>query len=360
MTTVRPKRSISRRPTAPPTSDASARAVADTGFASEAVPTGILLQTLLSRSGTQYALLAGSRDPNAKLTLMVIDDYGPAFAVKMATTPASAAVVRAEGELLGALHRRGLGALAGTVPRPVGFAIAGELPGLVTGALPGRPMTVAYHAWRHTAHRRSVRADYAAAAEWLHGLQSRTAGERRHVTMLDDTVDAIEARFGVQKRLRTGLDDTASRLRAQTTPLTAVHGDYWFGNLLIDDGRLVGVVDWEAGQLLGEPLRDVARFAVSYSLYLDRHTSPGKSVHGHRGLRAGEWGAGLAYALAGTGWYGQLLREFCGSALARLGADPGLGPDVLIAGIADVVATADHDEFAASHLELLERVLATP
>jgi hypothetical protein len=147
-------------------------------------------------------------------------------------------------------------------------------------------------------------------------------------------------------------------LRAQNTPRTAVHGDYWFGNLLVEDGHLVGVVDWEAGELAGEPLRDVARFAVSYSLYLDRHTSPGKAVAGHRGLRAGEWGAGLAYALAGTGWYGRLLHEFCGSALARLGADPNLAPDVLLAGIADVVATADHDEFAASHLELLKRFLA--
>jgi phosphotransferase family enzyme len=321
-------------------------------------PASIPLPELLSRPGTRHALLAGSRDPNAKLTLMVIDDFGPAFAVKMATTPTSAAVVRAEGELLGALHQRGLGALAATVPRPVGYATAGGLPGLVTGALPGRPMTVAYHSWHHTARRRSVRADYRVAGDWLEGLQRRTAGPRKPVTMLDEAIHAIEARFGQQTELRTAVTATADRLRAQTTPRTAVHGDYWFGNLLVDNGQVVGVVDWEAGLLHGEPLRDVARFAVSYSLYLDRHTAPESKVSGHRGLRAGPWGAGLTYAVSDPGWYGQLLREFCASALSRLGADPDVATDVLIAGIADVAATADHSEFAASHLEVLIRLLA--
>ena len=265
-------------------------------------------------------------------------------------------MVRDEGDLLGALQQRGLGALAATVPRPVGYVTAEGLPGLVTTALVGLPMTVAYHAWHHTARRRSVRADYRAAGDWLEGLQRRTAG-RRTSDAARRRDPSIEARFGQQTELDC-CDGSADRLRAQTTPRTAVHGDYWFGNLLLDDGQVVGVVDWESGPLHGEPLRDVARFAVSYSLYLDRHTAPESKVSGHRGLRAGPWGAGLTYAVSDPGWYGQLLREFCASALSRLGADPDVATDVLIAGIADVAATADHSEFAASHLEVLIRLLA--
>ena len=139
-----------------------------------------------------------------------------------------------------------------------------------------------------------------------------------------------------------------------------MHGDYWFGNLLVDGGQVAGVVDWENGEQHGEPLRDVARFAVSYSLYLDRHVAPGARVPGHRALRASGWGAGLAYAVTGDGWYPDAVRQFCALALKRLGADPACGPDLLLAGIADVAATADNSEFALAHLDLLRDVTREP
>jgi aminoglycoside phosphotransferase (APT) family kinase protein len=139
-----------------------------------------------------------------------------------------------------------------------------------------------------------------------------------------------------------------------------VHGDYWFGNLLLGGDRVVGVVDWESGALVGEPLRDVARFAVSYALYLDRHVRPGHRVPGHRGLRADSWGAGLAWAAAGRGWFGALTREYVSAALERLGLPAALWSEVVVAGIAEVVATADHPDFAQSHLDLLVRLLDDP
>src|SRR5207247_9115574 len=110
---------------------------------------------------------------------------------------------------------------------------------------------------------------------------------------------------------------------AQPGPRTVVHGDYWLGTLLVADDRVVGVVDWESGALVGEPLRDVARFAVSYALYLDRHTRPGQRVAGHRGkLRADGWGAGLAYAVTGDGWFPRGVRACLGRALHRLALAP--------------------------------------
>jgi aminoglycoside phosphotransferase len=316
----------------------------------------VSLETLMSRPGIHPVLLAGSRDPNAKLTMMLIDECGPAFAVKIATTDASAVVVRSEGQLLAALHNAGLGALAASVPRPVGFVTSHDLPALVTGALSGTPMAVSYHAWRHTARRRTVRADFDAAAEWLAGLHRRTAGDSKPVTMLAESLNRIEERFGKQRQLRSRLSGPANRLARQVTPRTAVHGDYWFGNILIDKKKVVGVVDWEAGAFVGEPLRDVARFAVSYALYLDRHVASGASIPGHRSLRASEWGVGLTHAANGPGWFNDVALSFCAAALARLGANPACARDLILAGIADVAATADHPEFARSHLDLLRRL----
>jgi hypothetical protein len=149
-------------------------------------------------------------------------------------------------------------------------------------------------------------------------------------------------------------------LSSFSTPRTAVHGDFWFGNLLVDGpGRVTGVVDWEHASPRGEPLRDLGRFAVSYSLYLDRHTPAGRRVSGHRQLRADHVCAGIAYGLTGAGWYPRLVRGFLTAGLARLGLPETLWYAVGWAAVADVVAGADDDEFAWRHVRLLD-VLPPP
>jgi hypothetical protein len=319
------------------------------------------LADVLARPGTRVVLLGGSRDPNAKVTLVLLDDHGPAFVVKAATTQAAAHVVRNEGYLLDGLAGIGLGSLAPTVPRALGYLSAEGLPALVTTALVGVPMSVRYHAWRHTARRRKVRADFAAAGAWLAGLQRRTAGRVAPITLLGDAMRSIEERFAghpALPRLHARLDTSAAALSAHSTPRTVVHGDYWYGNLLTEGGRVVGVVDWESGSLVGEPLRDVARFAVSYALYLDRHVRPGRRVPGHRQLRADAWGAGLAYAVKGAGWFPGVVRGYVTDALNRLSLPTDLWRDVLLMGIADVAATADHPDFARAHVDLLAWLLA--
>lgn len=41
------------------------------------------------------------------------------------------------------------------------------------------------------------------------------------------------------------------------SPTTLLHGDLWPGNLLVREGRLVGILDWEDARL-GDPLIDIA------------------------------------------------------------------------------------------------------
>jgi aminoglycoside phosphotransferase (APT) family kinase protein len=137
---------------------------------------------------------------------------------------------------------------------------------------------------------------------------------------------------------------------------SCVHGDFWFGNLLLHEHQVSGVVDWEMADLCGEPLRDLARFAISYALYLDRHTQPGHRVSGHPGLRAGEFGEGIAYAIEGTGWFPALFRGFLQQGITRLGGDPRLWREVALAAIAEVAGLADHEEFALHHLLLFDRL----
>jgi hypothetical protein len=314
------------------------------------------LAEVLARPGTRVALLAGSRDPNAKATLILLDDYGPAFVVKVPTTRPAQRAVRNEGDALSALAERRLGPLAATIPRAVGYLSSEGLVALVSTALPGVPMTVGYHGWRHTARRRNVRRDFAAAGAWLADLQDRTVGPRQRITLPAEASAVIRQRFRdhpdiapVSRRLAVA----AERLGAFSTPRTVVHGDYWFGNLLLRRGRVVGVVDWESAVMSGEPLRDVARFPLSYALYLDRHTRAGRRIAGHQGLRAADWGAGIVAMLSGDGAFAATAGGYVSAALGRLGVPGHMWREVLIAGLADIAATADHQGFARQHLDVL-------
>jgi aminoglycoside phosphotransferase (APT) family kinase protein len=46
-------------------------------------------------------------------------------------------------------------------------------------------------------------------------------------------------------------------------PAVLVHGDYHFGNMLFERGRVVAVVDWEIAQL-GQPLLDLCCISLSH------------------------------------------------------------------------------------------------
>jgi aminoglycoside phosphotransferase len=303
-------------------------------------------------------LLDGSRDPNSGVTLLLVPPGSdePRLAVKIATTDIAAEVIEREAAVLRELAGRALGQVRGTLPRPAGvFRVDGMLAVAAT-VVPGVPMRTLYHEFRHLARPQRVRADFAAAQRWLAALQAESAGGKRQVALLDGVAERISARWPGDARAEAAsarLGPLASRLSAAAVPQTVVHGDFWAGNLLMTGAQITGVVDWAAGEMSGDPLRDVARFALSYALYLDRHTRPGHAVRGHPGLRADGWGAGIRHAICSDGWFAALVREFVGGALTRLGAPAGLWRDVLLAGIAEVAVTADHPDFAASHLDLL-------
>ena len=320
------------------------------------------LRALLSTPGSSTIMLDGSRDPNSGVTMLVTPPGadGPQLAVKVATTAAAADVIEREARLLAGLSQRRLPRVGPTLPRPAGTFDADGLLAVASSVVPGVPMRTSYHAFRHLAQPGSVRGDFAAAEAWLAALQADTMGQAAPIALLDGVPERIAARWPDDRKadeVAGQLMQLAARLASASTPRTVVHGDFWAGNLLVTEGRVTGVVDWAGGELSGEPLRDVARFALSYCLYLDRHTRPGRRVAGHPGLRAGRWGAGLSYGLAGTGWFGQLVRGFVEGALTRLYAPAALWRDVLLAGLGEVAVTADHPDFAVRHRDLLWQLI---
>jgi hypothetical protein len=321
------------------------------------------LRALLNVTGSRTVLLDASRDPNSSVTVLVMapGEQEPHLAVKIATTRAAAAVIELEAQFLIQLRRLTLRRVGPTLPRPAGVFDADGLLAVATSVVPGVPMRASYHAFRHLRDPTSVRADFTAAGKWLAALHTDSLAKAAPISLLDGVAERIAARWPGDARasaLAGQLGPIASRLASASTPRTVVHGDFWAGNLLVTGDTVTGVVDWASGELSGEPLRDVARFVLSYSLYLDRHTRPGRKVAGHPGLRADGWGAGIRHAITGQGWFGDLVRGFVALSLDRLGAPARLWRDTLLAGLAEVAATADHPDFAARHRDLLVRLIS--
>lgn len=69
-------------------------------------------------------------------------------------------------------------------------------------------------------------------------------------------------------RIRATLERSWS-LATQPQPVL-LHGDFWPGNLLWHDGRLVAVIDWEDAAL-GDPLRDLANSRLELLWAFDQH-----------------------------------------------------------------------------------------
>lgn len=314
---------------------------------------------LLDRPGVHGVLISASRDPDAKLTFVLtsgLNRQGERLVLKIPATSAAGEAVDHEGRMLVEVRRLGLGRLASTVPRYVESMTVEGRPVLVSTALPGTPMSVGYHRWPHTCHPATVRRDFERAFAWLEEFQSVTTRGSQPVDWPGQVLDAVSGRWDGHAALPAALarlEMAREHLADTTTAVTAVHGDFWFGNLMVEGGAVSGVVDWEHAAPHGSPLRDAARFVLSYGLYLDRHTGHGRRVLGHPGLVRHGFAPGVTYTLCGAGWFPQLARTTLADRLSRLGLDPALWYDVALTGVGEVAASANDDDFGAGHLELL-------
>lgn len=313
------------------------------------LPVVSVAELLRTAHGLRAVVLGVSKDPNAKVTVLLVSEQDgvPVMAVKVPTTPVAAAAVEAEAAALIDLHTRYPDVALDVIPRVVRAVELDGLPGVVMTAVAGTPMTREYVGGRRS-RRSRARTHLGAVSEWLGSFQSATAVGSAGIDMDAGVVTGLRARFDGDERLPDDLACLAAihaRLGAESIPRTAVHGDLWWGNVLIRRKRVTGVVDWEGACPCGEPVRDLARFAIMYALYLDAGAK-----------RSPLWGAGVDFAMNGTGWFPDLFREFLEDGLRRLGASPGLWRDAALAGLAEVAARTDDPAYGRSHLELFRRL----
>lgn len=103
--------------------------------------------------------------------------------------------------------------------------------------------------------------ELAATLAALHGVGIDRADVPFLGDVRDDTTRMMGTRSGRASAFRWAAAVLAALKAAWPPPQlnrsAILHGDYWPGNVLWRDGRLVGVVDWEDA-LFGDPLADLA------------------------------------------------------------------------------------------------------
>jgi Phosphotransferase enzyme family len=280
------------------------------------------------------------RDPTAKVTIILFDDAGlPGAVAKVARRMDEERAVRAEYDALVALGAASLPTIAADVPQPLLLErIAGRTT-LVTTALPGSPLTVSYHQSGHVQDPALVAEDFRLAGSWLRRFQQETRSgapipmAEAFEAWVRPVFERYRERVGWsvwEERLLDRLTVLAADLAGAMVPPVAVHGDFAPGNLLVEEGRVSGVVDWELGRRVGPPYPDLFKFAASYGSYLHRSAPPRKgSIPGHPGWAEARrrWGSfdgwtnavGFLYAFLGRGWFPDLVRGFLFEHLRRLG-----------------------------------------
>ena len=239
-------------------------------------------------------MLGIDRSDDAKVVSLLFDAAGALVAVaKVARSGSGERALVAEHDALRAVGCTQSAGLAGTSPRALAlFRAAGRLT-LVQTPARGRPMSVDYYSVGHVNDPSAVAVDLAAAGDWLALLHRGTWGGRTCVAeasrrWLLPVLEAYQRDVGDDLAERELFAAVGVRLDAHATatvPVTAVHGDFWMGNVLREQPRRVSaVVDWERSRVSGVPLVDVFKFPTSYGLYLDR-AEPWRRgrLPGHRG-----------------------------------------------------------------------------
>ncbi len=216
----------------------------------------------------------------------------PCLVVKVPTTAAALEGLERESAALGALHGdERLGDWRARLPRACAFGTVLDQPFRVDAALPGRPA-----AERVDGAAAAIRLQEA-AAESIHVLHRSTAtsvavdrslAER----WVDGQLNELSRHAGIRRRRAWRLgrlrDELYRAVIGQTFSAAWIHGDYWLGNVLVEEGspKPGGIVDWNDAASGELPLHDLLHLLL-YTRRLLTGQELGQIVS--RQLVRGEW-----------------------------------------------------------------------
>jgi aminoglycoside phosphotransferase (APT) family kinase protein len=129
---------------------------------------------------------------------------------------------------------------------------------LVMDALPGRPLAEVLDAEHDAATRSALLRAFGSTLAAIHAAPVPSGIARFTPSWLDHMLE--EATENLEHFAVDGTPELLAHLRS-TPPApmapTLIHGDYTLDNVLVEDGRVTGIIDW-AGGAAGDPRYDLA------------------------------------------------------------------------------------------------------
>ncbi|PWT91795.1 MAG: hypothetical protein C5B54_04655 [Acidobacteria bacterium] len=267
----------------------------------------------LNLKGPLFALKASeARVKDRKINFFVFDhnSHEPVVLMKLARTSSYEQRLRDEYRALNKVVT--LKTLSHTTPFPIGLFDYCNHVVLIEQCLPGDPLSVLLR--RHKRNGRDqMHQDISRAMNWLLTFQEGTRAE----TVLFEGSAVVEAALNLLKMRHNGkqlADDFTQNLfqlavefTGLAIPRTASHGDFWPGNVLMNDSK-IGVIDWDYFEPDQFPFNDAFLFITSYA-----RTYPWQSWRWASRKEA------FAHAFLEKNWFSQLMKETITDYLQELG-----------------------------------------
>jgi aminoglycoside phosphotransferase (APT) family kinase protein len=253
----------------------------------------------------------GANVTSTGMAVMMVGAEGdrPRAVIKVAMTPAAAALLARETTILARLHAEPrLDGWRELLPHPYGrgavqgraYRIDSVLPGWpslsrVSSELDYEPLARAVDAIGvlHSSTARVIQADREVLERWVDVHKRELAKHRA-------------PRDTVTRRLERLRDELCEALSGRRFSASWIHGDYWLGNVLFSGHgaatALRGIVDWETAAALELPLHDLLHLVLS-----TRRLRSGREL-GHvicDQLQRPEWSAQERLLLERHGGWGQ-------------------------------------------------------
>jgi aminoglycoside phosphotransferase/SAM-dependent methyltransferase len=338
-----------------------------------------------SRPERLAPLVVGHRRPTTGMVTVLLfrtGDRSPSVVAKLPRYGPTGEPLRREAAALERVRGAiAVGTLAGAVrdaiPRPLGLHKVDGTEVLLQTGMPGMHLVAA------TASGRAHPAKLARRLELLLGwcLELQAASARRVTVddaLLADRLEPLAAEglaaMDADPRVATLLDrslEAAAGLRGTALPLVVCHGDYWAGNVVVAEGSVRGVIDWERATLDDLPLWDLVKAVGSAAYHLDRYRSlprrgpgalPGWGDLGPwAGIGDPVFAASFRAAFVQQGWLAGVTRDALVRAFGRGGIPLGWLPVALTFYLVrQVVQASDSPRSVAGWGSVLRALAAAP
>jgi hypothetical protein len=207
---------------------------------------------------------AGSTGQARKINFLVFAHKArrPIFLLKTVRGRAFQDILKSEYEKLVYLHTHSI--LRTRIPRPVGLFKHEQTLVMVETCLPGAGLENLLRRGKRRL-KTEMAQDLNAIQSWLIDFQRTTTEGALNFRGQEEVLERLaKLRTSLDVRLINELNALAAGANGISIPLTARHGDFWAGNILVS-AQGIGIIDWDTLRRSVSPFDDLFFFAVMYA-----------------------------------------------------------------------------------------------